>query len=234
MPVSHSHQLLWVSFRPAEPRDQHGVGGIGDVPDLMRLAAEGAQHVDRVGIAFGQCLAVADAHHLPSAALVLSLLSGNVMQISGIGGIGDVDDRGSVRLGLSGQGVDGIGNSVGAAVMADIGDPAVALVMDGRLIGAARLQVVASDQPHVGGFRRRADHLLLRGSDAAGRNEGDAENCGEFDVTAHAFSTRGCRGQSVLADFRGDIIAKRGAIAPGFAGALPCSMGQASIERTFQ
>ena len=56
--------------------------------------------------------------------------------------------------------------------MADIGDPAVALVMDGRLIGAARLQVVGADQLHVGGFRRRADHLLLRmGAPQATREE---------------------------------------------------------------
>lgn len=37
----------------------------------------------------------------------------------------------------------------------------------------------------------------------------------------------------MLADFSGDIIAERGAIAPSFAGALPCSMGQARIERIF-
>ena len=77
-------------------------------------------------------------------------------------GIGDVDDRGAVRLGLAGHRIDRIGNVVGAAVMADIGDPAVALMMDGRLIGAARLQVVVADQLHVGGFGRRPDHLLLR------------------------------------------------------------------------
>ena len=59
---------------------------------------------------------------------------------------------------------------VGAAVMADIGDPAVALVMDGRLIGAAGLQVVVPDQLHVGGFGRRPDHLLLgKGAAAAGQ-----------------------------------------------------------------
>ena len=32
----------------AEPRDQYRIGGIGDVPDFMGLAAEGAQHIDRV------------------------------------------------------------------------------------------------------------------------------------------------------------------------------------------
>ena len=90
----------------------------------------------------GKRLAVADAHHLRAAALVFSFLARNVMQIFRMRGIGDVDDRGAVRLGLAGQRIDRIGNVVGAAVMADIGDPAVALMMDGRLIGAARLQVV--------------------------------------------------------------------------------------------
>jgi hypothetical protein len=50
--------------------------------------------------------------------------------------------------------------------VADIGDPAVALMMDGGLIAAARLQVVGSNQLHVEGFGRRADYLLLRTSDA--------------------------------------------------------------------
>jgi hypothetical protein len=58
---------------------------------------------------------------------------------------------------------------VGAAVMADIGDPALALMMDGRLIGAARLQVVIADQFHVGGFGRRADDLALSLRDPAAR-----------------------------------------------------------------
>src|SRR4029077_6817755 len=61
-----------------------------------------------------------------------------------------------------------------------------ALMMDGRLIGAARLQVAISDQLHVGGFGRRADHLLLRlgAGDARKRK---CEKNGEFDATAHAF-----------------------------------------------
>ena len=165
MPVSHSQKFLWVSFRPwPSLRDEHGIGGIGDVPDLMPLAAERAQHVDRVGIALGQALAVADAHHLRAARLVLSLLPRNVLQIFRMRGIGDVDDRRAVRLGLARQRVEGHRNIVGAAVMADIGDLAVALVMDGRLIGAARLQVAIADQLHVLGFGRRADLLLLRRS----------------------------------------------------------------------
>ncbi len=80
----------------------------------------------------------------------------------GLRGIGDVDDRGAVRLGFAGLRIDRRGNVVGAAVMADIGDPALALVMDGRLVGAARLQIVGADEAHVGRFRRRADFLRLR------------------------------------------------------------------------
>ena len=127
----------------------------------MGLAAEGAQHVDRVAIALGQRLAVADAHHLRAAGLVFSFLPGNVVQVFRMRGIGDVDDRGAVRLGLAGDRIDRIGNGVGSAVMSDIGDPAVALMMDGRLIGAARLKVAVADQLHVGGFGRSADDLLL-------------------------------------------------------------------------
>ncbi|UGX92365.1 hypothetical protein G6321_00042745 [Bradyrhizobium barranii subsp. barranii] len=57
--------------------------------------------------------------------------------------------------------------------MADIGDPAIALVMDGRLVRTARLQVVGADQLHVGRFRRRADGLLLLclGRGAAGEKD---------------------------------------------------------------
>ena len=55
------------------------------------------------------------------------------------------------------SGLNGFGISGGAAMMADIGDPAVALMMDGRLIGAACLQVVVADEPHIAGFRRVAD-----------------------------------------------------------------------------
>ena len=70
-------------------------------------------------------------------------------------------------------------------MMADIGDPAIALMMDRRLIGAARLQIAGSNQLHVLGFGRRADHLLLGVSDARAREAIDREPGCEFDATAH-------------------------------------------------
>ena len=148
-------------LQAADAADQHWIGGIGDVPDLMAFAAEGAQHVDGIAIALRQVLAVADAHHLRAAGFIFALLARQMAQIFRLRGIGDVDDRGAVRLGLAGLRIDRRRDIVGAAVMADIGDPALALLVDGRLIGAARLQVVEADEPHVGGFRRRADFLRL-------------------------------------------------------------------------
>ena len=164
-------------LQPADPRDQHGIGGIGDVPDLMRLAAEGAQHVDRVGDR--PSAAPCRRRPAPSARRRLHIcLPGPGMCRRYFGCAGSVTSTIEVPFGsaLPVMRIDRRGNVVGAAVMADIGDPAVALMMDGRLIGAARLQVAGADQLHVGGFGRRADHLLLRISDAAGNCEAKSRN----------------------------------------------------------
>ena len=53
-------------------------------------------------------------------------------------------------------------------MMADVCDIAVALMMNDRLIGAARLQVVIADEPHVLGFnlaRSRVHEGRIRGRD---------------------------------------------------------------------
>ena len=155
MPVSHSQKFLCVSFRPADARDQHRIGGIGDVPDLMRLAAEGAQHVDRVGDRPW-------ASDLPSQIRTICappdsyLPSWPGMWRRYFGCAGSVTSTIEVPFGsaLPVMRIDRHRDVVGAAVMADIGDPAVALMMDGRLIGAARLQVV--DSPPASCWRLRA------------------------------------------------------------------------------
>ena len=47
--------------------------------------------------------------------------------------------------------------------MTDIGDPAITLFVDRRLIGASRLQIVRADEAHVQSFRRVANLRRLRG-----------------------------------------------------------------------
>ena len=51
--------------------------------------------------------------------------------------------------------------------MADVRDPPVALALDRRLVGAARLKIIVADERHVALFRR----VLGRSPDA----ENDAE-----------------------------------------------------------
>src|SRR5262249_29163461 len=55
-----------------------------------------------------------------------------------------VEDRGAVDLLIAGKRVE-----LSAAVMADVGEPPIAVLANQRLGGAARLQVVETDQPHV-------------------------------------------------------------------------------------
>ena len=153
--------LVRVLVVAADLRQERRLGRIGDVPDLVTLGAEGAQHVELAAVGFRQARARAHPHHLGAAAFGAALGARNVLEIFRMRRIGHVDDRGAVELGLPGQRVDRLGDVGGAAVMADIGEIAVALMHDGRLIGAARLQVVVADQAHVAGFRRRADLLHL-------------------------------------------------------------------------
>ena len=63
--------------------------------------------------------------------------------------IGHIDDRGAVEFRAPIERVD-LGN---AAVMPDISDPAIALLLDFRVIGAARVQIDMAQQRHVAGFR---------------------------------------------------------------------------------
>ena len=149
--------------QPIDANDEMGVRRIGDVPDLVRLTAERAQQVDRRGVALGQRPAVAHAHHLRAALLVVSLQAWKVMQIFRLRRVGHVEDRGSAELRGAGQRIDRLGHGVGAAVVTDIGDEALALSMDGRLIGAARLKIVVADEPQVARFRRVSDLLHLCG-----------------------------------------------------------------------
>ena len=136
---------------------QRGLGRVGDVPNLMSTSAEDPQHIGLARIALGQRLAVADAHHLRAALLVMTLQTGNVREVFRLRRIGHIDDRGAVVFGLSGQSVDRLRHLGRSAVMSDIGDIAAALMMDRRLICAAAVQIIVADEPHILGFRRIAD-----------------------------------------------------------------------------
>ena len=101
--VAFPPALVRVLEVPAHARDEARACRIGDVPDLVALAAERAQQIDLVGIALRQRLAVADAHHLRRRPARKPFLAGNVGEVFRLRRIGHVDDRGAVELGLAGQ-----------------------------------------------------------------------------------------------------------------------------------
>ena len=145
--MSHSHQLLWVSRSPADDDVQAaGLGRIRHVPHFVRAVAETAQHIKLVFVGARQVAAAADAHHLCSAAPSAALggFARNVSQVAGPRRIGDVDNGGAVLLLPPGQRI-----GLHAGMMADVGDPAIALFLDHRLIRAAGLEIVVAGQFHV-------------------------------------------------------------------------------------
>src|SRR5262249_23987221 len=119
-------------------------GRLGDAPDLVRAVAERAQEIHLARIGVRELTPFAHAHHLRAAGLSLSRLSGNVREVLRPPGIADVGDRGAVASLIAGERVE-----LSAAVMADVGEPPIAVLANQRLVGAARLQVVETDQPHV-------------------------------------------------------------------------------------
>src|SRR5205807_9641161 len=106
----------------------------------------------RARVALGEALAVADPDHLRPARLVIALLAGDVGEVFRMRRVGHVYEGGAVELGLPGQRVDRLFRLGDAAVMADIGDPAIPLLVNDRLIGTARLQIAVADQRHVAGL----------------------------------------------------------------------------------
>ena len=98
--------------------------------------------------------------------------------------VGHIGDRGAVELGLSGQRVDRFLRCRDAAVMADIGNPAVALMMDPRLIGAAPLQIVVADEAHIAGLG-----LVL--SERGSADVGERQRPEERDNADHCILPKG-------------------------------------------
>src|SRR5438876_985226 len=115
-----------------EARDHRGQqGGLGGVADVPHLVGEIAERAKQIGLAARppwQRGAVAAAHHLRPSRLRLAGGARDMTQVARATGIGHIHDGGAAPLHLRGEGI-----RFQPAVMADVGDPAVALVMDDGL-----------------------------------------------------------------------------------------------------
>ena len=105
-----------------EDGDLLGSGGIGDVPDIVAEVAVGAQQVDLAGLAPRQLVAGAGLDHLRAA---IRTDGSHLEQMVGERAprVRHVDDREAIGLHLAGQRIERR-----AVMMADIGDPPIALL----------------------------------------------------------------------------------------------------------
>ena len=166
--------------------DLLGIGRIGDVPDFVRLVAEHAQHVDRVADRPWAACVPSQMRTICAPPCSPSPSSPGICARY-FGCSGSVTSMIEVPLNSAClvSRIDRLRHRIGAAVMADIGDVAVALLVDDRLVGAARLQVVVADQAHVLGFGRSADALLLLRHRRHRRERGQSDGRGR-EPSRHA------------------------------------------------
>ena len=153
MPVSHSHQLLCVSFSPLTIGvTRVGFSGVVTSQISWPVRAKCAKQIEpcscRPSAGRRRCRCAPSA---PDRDPALLSATRNVSDVFRLAGIGDVDDRRAVVLHLAGQQV-----RHRAGVMPDVGDIAIALLLDDRLVGAARLQIVGPEQASCRAIRRRA------------------------------------------------------------------------------
>ena len=133
---------------PHNNREQLRMRRVGGIPDFVCQAAEHAQHVKLAFDALRQFISATDSHHLRAALLGFAGFARYVGEILRMLWIGHVEERGAVVLHFAVKGVELI-----VAVMANVCDPAIALLLDNGLIGGARLQVVVADERHVAALR---------------------------------------------------------------------------------
>ena len=145
MPVSHSQKFLCVFVRPSRStRTRDGLDGIRHVPELVARIAERAKQIGLALVGSREVPATAHTRHLRAPGLPLARVSRNVREVSRPLRIRHVDDRCAVSFVHPGQRVP-----LNAPMVADIGNPAIPLVVDGRLIRASSLEIVVADQSHV-------------------------------------------------------------------------------------
>jgi type I restriction enzyme M protein len=107
---------------------------------------------------------------------VCSLLSWQMAQINRMRRIGYVNNRRPVKFGLSGYRIDRLCDSIRAAMVPDISDPTISLMVNGRLICGAPLQIVETYKAHIRRFRRVADFRRLSG-DRSAEQQSDNHAC---------------------------------------------------------
>src|SRR5205814_1639218 len=104
---------------------------------FMCRTAVTAQQVDLGFVGARKLASVTHTNHLRATRLSAARcrrLAGNVSNIFRLLGICDIDNRRAVVLLFAGERIE-----LRAAMMTDIRDPSVALLVNGRLISAARL-----------------------------------------------------------------------------------------------
>ena len=152
-----------------EARKQHRSLGRRDVPNLVARIAEGAKEIRLAAAAFRQVVTGADARHLRAARLApghfAPTLARDMENKPRRAWIGHVEDGRAVLFHRAGERVD-----AAAAMRADVRDPALALALDGRLIGAAASEIVKADAAQVVRF------VLRRG--AGGEQSGNEKKRG--------------------------------------------------------
>src|SRR5207253_9245044 len=135
---------------PELPELRHKLRSLGraHVPDLLPRIAEGTQQIGLAAIAPGQLRAGADARHLRAAGFTSGFLAPalarDVRKQLRRARIRHIEDRRAVLLELAVERVDGA-----PAMRADIGDPAIALALDGRLIRATGREIVKADAAQI-------------------------------------------------------------------------------------
>src|SRR5207249_4945376 len=128
--------VLVRAFQRAEAREESRPRRIADIPQLLPCVAERTQEIELGRVAARQLLAGADAHHLRAAGFAQAFLAGDMREQARCARVGDVEYRRAVEFGVTAYRVDRPGRAFGAAMMADVENPAAVLFAYEWLVGA--------------------------------------------------------------------------------------------------
>ena len=100
------------------------IARVGNVIDLVGVVGP-PKYIDLTLICIGKLAAVTRPDHLRAAGLADSRAAREMFEIARARWVRDIDDRGTVRLHVAGHGIER-----SPAMMTDVGDPAVALLVN--------------------------------------------------------------------------------------------------------